>query len=107
MKTAKTIWSRRSANILWQGSFQNSCWYLPPKERSISDPHSNAYGFHAAKCVEHCIGKYIQGSGIEESFWQAKVFGVNVAYVVDTVLNKISFKWSFKGYLILILAIEK
>ena len=42
---------------------------------------------------------------IEESFWQAKVFGVNIANVVDTVLNEINFKWSFKGYLIL--AIEK
>ena len=23
--------------------------------------------FHTAKCVEHCIGNYIRGSGIEES----------------------------------------
>ena len=23
-------------------------------------------GFHAAKCVEYCIEKFIQGSGIEE-----------------------------------------
>ena len=24
-------------------------------------------GFHAAKCVKHCIGRYIQGSGMEGS----------------------------------------
>ena len=35
-------------------------------------------GFHAAKCVEHCIEKYIQRPGIEGSLWQTKVFGVNV-----------------------------
>ena len=35
---------------------------------------------------------------------QTKVFGVNV---VDTVLNRISYKRSFKGYLILGNAIEK
>ena len=61
-------------------------------------------GFHAAKCAEHCIDKYIQGSGIVGSLQQAKVFGVNV---VDTVLNGINYKRSFKGYLILAHANEK
>ena len=53
-------------------------------------------GFHAVKCVEYCIGKYIQGSRIEGH--------VNV---VDTVLNGINYKGSFKGCLILANAIEK
>ena len=60
--------------------------------------------FHAAKCVEHCIDKYIQESGIEGSLRLTKVFGMNI---VDTVLNGINYKRSFKGYLILASAIEK
>ena len=60
--------------------------------------------FHTAKCVDHCIDKYIQGSEIEGSLRQRKVFGV---YVVDTVLNGINYKQYFKGYLILANAIEK
>ena len=51
--------------------------------------------FHAAKCDEYCIEKYLQGSGI--------VCGVNV---VDKVLNGINHKRSFKGYLILANAVE-
>ena len=35
-------------------------------------------GFHAAKCVEHCIEKYIQGPGMEGSLRQTKAFGENV-----------------------------
>ena len=34
--------------------------------------------FHTAKYVEHCIGKYIKGSCIQESLRQTQVFGVNV-----------------------------
>ena len=34
--------------------------------------------FHTAKYIEQCIEKYIQGSCIEESFTQTKVFGDNV-----------------------------
>ena len=60
-------------------------------------------GFHAAKCVEHFIDKYIQESGIIRSLPQTKVFGVNIA---DTVLNGINYKRSFKGYLILTNTIE-
>ena len=25
-------------------------------------------GFHIAKCVQHCIGKYIRGSGLDDPF---------------------------------------
>ena len=45
--------------------------------------------FHAAKCAENCIEKYIQGSGIDKSLRQTKVFGVTV---VDTILNGINYK---------------
>ena len=61
-------------------------------------------GFHTAKFVEHCIGKYIQGSCIEKSLRETQVFGVNV---VDAVLNRTNYPRSLKGYLILASAIEK
>ena len=61
-------------------------------------------GFHAAKSIGDCTGKYIEGSGIEGSLQQKNVFSVNV---VDTVLNGIYYKQSFKGYLVLANAIEK
>ena len=61
-------------------------------------------GFHTTKCVEHCIGKYIQGSAIEESLRQTQVFAVNV---VDTILNGTNYALSLKGYLILASAIGK
>ena len=55
-------------------------------------------GFHATKCVEHFIEKYILGSGIKVNLRQKKFFGVNV---VDIVLNGMNYKRSYKGYLIL------
>ena len=60
-------------------------------------------GFHTAKCFEHCIGKYIQGSGLEQSLKQTRVFGVKVA---DAVLNGTNYTRSLKGILILSNAIE-
>ena len=54
--------------------------------------------------VLNFIEKYIQGSGIEGSLQQTKVFGVDV---VDTVLYGINIKQFFKGYLILANTIEK
>ena len=45
-------------------------------------------GFYAAKLVEDCIEQFIQGSVIEGSLRQTKVFGVNV---VDTFLNGINY----------------
>ena len=60
--------------------------------------------FHAAKCVEHCTEKYIQGSGIEGSIQWTNIFDVNF---VDTVLNGINYKRSFMGYLILANTTEK
>ena len=34
--------------------------------------------FHMAKCVQHCIGKYIKGSGLTEPLIEANVFGAKV-----------------------------
>ena len=60
-------------------------------------------GLHVAKCVEHCNGEYIQAYGIKGSFLHFFFF----FSVVDTALNGITYKPSFKGYLIQANAIEK
>ena len=31
------------------------------------------------KCVQYCIGKYIEGSGLFDPLVETKVFGANVA----------------------------
>ena len=54
--------------------------------------------FHTAKYVEHCIGKYIEGSCIEESLRETQTFGVNV---FDAILNGTNYVRSMRGYLIL------
>ena len=48
--------------------------------------------FHMAKCVQHCIGKYIQGSGLDNTLLETQVFGKKV---IEQVLNKcwISVEW--------------
>ena len=32
-------------------------------------------GFHMAKCVQHCIGKNIRGSGLDDVLMETQVFG--------------------------------
>ena len=59
--------------------------------------------FHAAKCVEHCIGKFIQG-GLEDALKQTKVFTVAT---VESILNGKHYVRSLKGLLIVVGAIEK
>ena len=49
------------------------------------------------------IGKYIQGSCIEESLRQTQVFGNNV---FDAVLNGTNYVRSMKDYLTLVSVIE-
>ena len=61
-------------------------------------------GFHTAKWLQHSIGVYIKGSGLEESLRQARVFGVKI---VDSVLDGTHYVRSLKGLLILANAIEK
>ena len=55
-------------------------------------------GFHTAKCVEHCVGKYISDSGIEDVLKQTKVLGVKVT---ESVLNGTNYVRSLKVILIL------
>ena len=58
---------------------------------------------HSAKYVENCIGKYIEGSCVEESLRQTQTFGVNV---FDVVLNGPNYVGSVRGRLILANVIE-
>ena len=58
---------------------------------------------HTAKYVENCIGRYIEGSCIEESLRQTKTFGVNL---FDAVLNGTNYVFSMRGYLIVANVIE-
>ena len=60
--------------------------------------------FNTAKCVQHCIGKYIQGSGIEDSLTQTKVLGVKV---LKSVLDGTNYARALKVILILSNAITR
>ena len=35
-------------------------------------------GFHMAKCLQRCTGKYIQGSGLDDALVETQVFGKKV-----------------------------
>ena len=48
--------------------------------------------------VQHCIGKYIKGSGLEDSLVETNVFGVKV---LESVLNGSSYAMCSKGFQIL------
>ena len=43
-------------------------------------------GFHMAKYVQHCIGKYIQGSGLDDTLVESQVFWKKVIGQVLQVL---------------------
>ena len=42
--------------------------------------------FHMAKCVQHCIEQYIQGSGLDEALMETQVFGKKSLNKCSTVL---------------------
>ena len=35
-------------------------------------------GLHMAKCVEHCIGKFVRGCGLEDGLLETVLFGEKV-----------------------------
>ena len=55
--------------------------------------------FHTAKYLQYSIGRYIRGSGLEESFRQTRVFGVKI---VDSALDGMHYVRSLEGLLILV-----
>ena len=40
--------------------------------------------FHTEKVIEHCIGKYLRGSGMEDALVETGVFGVKA---VESMMN--------------------
>ena len=60
--------------------------------------------FHTAECTEQDIGKFIQGSGLDDALKQTKVFGVKS---IGSVISGTRYFRSLKGLLILAGAIEK
>ena len=59
--------------------------------------------FHTAKCLEHCIGKYIEDTGIDDCLSQTKVAGVKA---MKSVFERTNYARSQKAILILAHAIE-
>ena len=55
-------------------------------------------GFHMAKAAEHCIGKLVKGSGLDDTLVETKVFGVKV---VEQVISGGHYERSLRAYLIL------
>ena len=56
-------------------------------------------GFCMAKCVRHCIGKYIQGSVLDDALVEAQVFGKKV---IEQILNGTHYIRSLRAILILV-----
>ena len=45
-------------------------------------------GFHTAKCVKHCIGKFVRGWAIEDTLLKTVIFGEKV---LESVLRRSNF----------------
>ena len=56
-------------------------------------------GFHMAKYVQHCIGKCIRGSGLDDAFVEIQVFEKKV---IKQVLNDTNYIRSLRTILILV-----
>ena len=56
-------------------------------------------GFCMAKCVRHCIGKYIQGSVLDDALVEAQVFRKKV---IEQMLNGTHYIRSLRAILILV-----
>ena len=61
-------------------------------------------GFHIAKCVQHSIGKYIRGSGLDNALVETLVFGKKV---IEQVLNGTHHIRSLRAILILVDSINR
>ena len=55
-------------------------------------------GFDMAKCVLHCIGKFIKGSGLDDALIETGVFR---SKIIEAVLAGTHYVRSFRGMLIL------
>ena len=61
-------------------------------------------GFHMAKGVQHCIGKYIRGSGLDDALVETQVFRKKV---IEQVLNGTHYIRSLRAILILMDSINR
>ena len=59
--------------------------------------------FHTTKCLEQCIGKYIDKTGIDDCLSQTKVLGVKT---LKSVVEETNYTRSLKAIVILAQAIE-
>ena len=55
--------------------------------------------FHMVKCMHHCIGKYIQGSGLDDALVETQVFGKKV---IEQMLNSTHYIRSLRKILMLV-----
>ena len=53
---------------------------------------------HLSLAVQHCIGKLVRGSGMEDALVETKVFGLKV---VESVLGGTHYVRSLRGLLII------
>ena len=60
-------------------------------------------GFHMAKAVMHCVGKYFRGNGMEDAFVETETFGLKVA---QSVMEGSHYVRAFRGLPIAAEAVE-
>ena len=61
-------------------------------------------GFHMGKCLEHCIGKYIKSTGLEDALIECELIGKKT---IEQVFNGTHHARSLRGIIMLSEAIEK
>ena len=54
-------------------------------------------GFHMAKCLQHCIGKYIKGTGLDDVLLETKIFDKKT---IEQILNGTHYVRSLIGFII-------
>ena len=57
-----------------------------------------------AKCVQHCIGKYIRDSRLDDTLVETQVFGKKI---IEQVLNGTHYIRSIRAILILVDSINR
>ena len=57
-----------------------------------------------AKCVLHCIGKYLNGCGLEDGLVEINIFGINK--VLESVISPSHYTSALRGIKILQCGIE-
>ena len=62
----------------------NICLKRPEE---FKDLVPNLGGFHTAKCVQRCIGKYMKEAGLVNALGETGLFGVKV---IESICNKLS-----------------